>query len=108
MLLQSPDGQVLLNCPEPHHQSRRRDCPASDQVYVRVPLGVGSRFAQKIGPGREEYGRKENAEIAVFFHFCLAERCLRLVGKFRLCKHLPFDGTLLSYLGHLIPSMSKR
>jgi hypothetical protein len=30
------------------------------------------------------------------------------VGKFRLCKHLPFDGTLLSYLGHLIPSMSKR
>ena len=76
MLLQSPDREVPLDGPTHCHQADRRDSRASDKVNVHVPFGAGSRFVEEVGAGQEEHGRKENAEIAVFSHGCLARRRL--------------------------------
>lgn len=79
MLLQPPDGQVPLECPESHQKAHRRDDGTGEQENVHVPFGVGSRFAQQEDPGQEECGRDENAEITLCSHGCLAKSRLAIL-----------------------------
>jgi len=83
MLVQSPDGQVPLDCPGPCHKANRRDGCTSEQENIHVPLGFRSRFAQEEYPSQEECGRDEHAEIPFGSHGCLAKsRLSYLVRSF--------------------------
>ncbi len=79
MVLQPPDGQVPLECPEACQKPDRRDDCTSEHENVHVPFGVGSRFAQEKYPGQEERGRDENAEITLCSHGCLAKSQLAIL-----------------------------
>lgn len=73
MLLQSPDGTLLLNCPIYCHQADRRNNRTKHKKNVHVPLGARNRFVEEVDSEREENWGEQNAETAFFSHRCLAK-----------------------------------